>query len=142
VTASGTNLLGLVKHLSVWEARYFAEVFGRAFPEPLPRWDDARSRGTDLWAGEEETRQEITDRYRRVCSHSDATITELDIDSPGHVPWWARPNVMLFNILVHTPPARYRAEPSDTSGNAASRVVGGAAEDASAFALVVCAATF
>jgi hypothetical protein len=32
---------------------------------------------------------------------SDATINALDIDAPGHVPWWPRPNVMLFNILVH-----------------------------------------
>jgi hypothetical protein len=32
LTVTGTNLLGLVKHLSVWEARYFGEVFGRPFP--------------------------------------------------------------------------------------------------------------
>jgi len=36
-----------------------------------------------------------------VWEHSDATITELDIDSPGHVPWWPRPDVTLFNVLVH-----------------------------------------
>ena len=101
LTATGTNLLGLVKHLSVWEARYFGEVFGRPFPEPLPRWDDVESLGTDMWATEHETREEITSRYRRVWEHSDATIIELDIDSPGHVPWWPRPDVMLFNILVH-----------------------------------------
>jgi hypothetical protein len=29
------------------------------------------------------------------------TITALAIDSPGYVPWWPRPNVMLFNVLVH-----------------------------------------
>ena len=40
LTATGTNLLGLVKHLTVTEARYFGEIFGRPFPEPLPRWDD------------------------------------------------------------------------------------------------------
>ena len=33
--------------------------------------------------------------------HSDATIAALDIDAPGHVPWWPRPDVMLFNALVH-----------------------------------------
>jgi hypothetical protein len=26
---------------------------------------------------------------------------DLDIDSPGYVPWWPRPDVKLFNILVH-----------------------------------------
>ena len=40
LTSTGTNLLGLVKHLAIWESRYFGEVFGRPFPEPLPRWDD------------------------------------------------------------------------------------------------------
>jgi hypothetical protein len=29
LTSTGTNLLGLVKHLSVWESRYFGEVFDR-----------------------------------------------------------------------------------------------------------------
>jgi len=101
LTGTGTNLLGLVKHLSVWEARYFGEVFGRPFPEPLARWDGSESRGADLWATEQETREEITNLYRRVWEHSDATITELDIDSPGHVPWWPRPDVTLFNVLVH-----------------------------------------
>ncbi|MGW4152053.1 DinB family protein [Micromonospora chersina] len=101
LTVTGTNLLGLVKHLSACEARYFGEVFGRPFPEPLPRWDDAAHDDTDMWASEDETRAEIIDRYRRVWAHSDATIDALAIDAPGHVPWWPRPNVKLFNILVH-----------------------------------------
>lgn len=101
LTSTGTNLLGLVKHLAVAEARYFGEVFGRPFPEPVPRWDDLEQRGTDLWATEHETREEITSRYHRVCEHSDATIAALAIDSPGYVPWWPRPDVLLFNVLVH-----------------------------------------
>ena len=101
LTPTGTNLLGLIKHLSTWEARYFGEVFERPFPEPLPRWDDEAERGADMWATEHETRAEIVDRYRRVWEHSDATINALDIDAPGHVPWWPRPDVKLFNILVH-----------------------------------------
>ncbi|WP_181775991.1 DinB family protein [Amycolatopsis pittospori] len=95
LTATGTNLLGLVKHLATWEARYFGEVFGRPFPETIPE------RGTDLWATEYETREEIIGRYRRVWEHSDATIAALAIDSPGHVPWWPRPDVKLFNVMVH-----------------------------------------
>ncbi|MBM0255803.1 DinB family protein [Micromonospora sp. 4G55] len=101
LTAPGTNLLGLVKHLSFWEATYFGEVFGRPFPEPLGRWDDAEARGGDMWATEHETREEIIDRYRRVWQHSDATISALAIDSPGYVPWWPCPQVTLFTILVH-----------------------------------------
>ncbi|WP_309113085.1 DinB family protein [Saccharothrix sp.] len=101
LTATGTNLLGLVKHLTVTEARYFGEVFGRPFPEPVLRWDDLERRGTDLWVTEHETREEITDRYRRAWAHSDAAIAALAVDAPGHVPWWPRPDVMLFNVLVH-----------------------------------------
>ncbi|HUQ57588.1 DinB family protein [Lentzea sp.] len=101
LTASGTNLLGLVKHLTLSESRYFGEVFGRPFPEPMPRWDDLAARGADMWATELETREEIVGRYRRVWAHSDVTISSLAVDSAGHVPWWPRPDVMLFNVLVH-----------------------------------------
>ncbi|MDG4798676.1 DinB family protein [Micromonospora sp. WMMD1082] len=101
LTLTGTNLLGLVKHLSMTEARYFGDVFDRPFPEALPRWDDAEAGDAAMWATEHETREEIIDRYRRVWEHSDATIAALAIDSPGHVPWWPRPDVKLFNILVH-----------------------------------------
>src|SRR6516165_4390725 len=101
LTTTGTNLLGLIKHLATWEARYFGDVFNRPFPEPLPRWDDEAASGTDLWVTEHETRDEIIDFYRRVSEHSDATINALPIDAPGYVPWWPRPNVKLFNILVH-----------------------------------------
>jgi Protein of unknown function (DUF664) len=101
LTGTGTNLLGLVKHLTISEARYFGAVFGRPFPEQLPWWDDDAEILAGMWATEAESRAEIVDRYQRAWQHSDATITALDIDAPGHVPWWPRPNVKLFNILVH-----------------------------------------
>jgi hypothetical protein len=101
LTSSGTNLLGLIKHLSMSESRYFGEVFGRPFPERLPWWDEDADDGADMWATEDETRAEIIERYLRVCRHSDVTIDSLDIDAPGHVPWWPRPDVKLFNVLVH-----------------------------------------
>src|SRR5436305_14761235 len=36
LTPTGTNLLGLVKHLTITEVWYFGEVSGRPFPEQLP----------------------------------------------------------------------------------------------------------
>ncbi|MER5639142.1 DinB family protein [Kitasatospora sp. NPDC002227] len=101
LTATGSNLLGLVKHVASVEARYFGEVFDRPSPEPLPRWQD--SDGSDLWATEDETRDQITAFYRRAWEHSDATINELPLDTPGHVPWWPEPgpNTNLFAVLVH-----------------------------------------
>ncbi|WP_439944368.1 DinB family protein [Streptomyces sp. BBFR115] len=101
LTATGTNLLGLVKHVATVEARYFGEVFGRPSPEPLPGWQDHD--GSDLWASEGETRDQIFASYRRTWEHSDATISELPLDSPGHVPWWPEPwsDTNLFAIMVH-----------------------------------------
>ncbi len=81
LTATGTNLLGLVKHVATVEARYFGEVFDRPSPEPLPRWQDYDS--SDLWATEEETRDQIIGFYRRTWEHSDATINELPLDAPA-----------------------------------------------------------
>lgn len=101
LTWTGTNLLGLVKHLSFWEARYFGEVFGRPFPEPLPRWQDNEPGGPEMWAPEEESREEITGRYRRAWAHTDATIAALPLDAPGRVEWWGRPEVRLSDIMIH-----------------------------------------
>ncbi|HEY1920034.1 MAG TPA: DinB family protein [Streptosporangiaceae bacterium] len=100
LTSTGTNLLGLVKHCAVSGSRYFGEVFGRPFPEPLPRWDDEAASGIEFWATEHETREDIVGLYRRVWEHSDATIEALGIDAPGYVPWWQE-KVMLFNIMAH-----------------------------------------
>ncbi len=100
LTSTGTNLLGLVKHLAVWESRYFGEVFGRPFPESLPRWDDEAANHAAFWATEHETRDEIVGLYQRVWQHTDATINALAIDAPGYVTWWDD-HVKLFNIMVH-----------------------------------------
>jgi len=101
LTVTGTNLLGLVKHLATWEARYLGEVFHRPFPEPLPRWDIEAERLADMWATEHESRSAVVDRYRRVWDHSDATVAALALDATGRVAWWQDAEVPLFNILVH-----------------------------------------
>ncbi|MFJ9551930.1 DinB family protein [Streptomyces erythrochromogenes] len=101
LTVTGTNLLGLVKHVATVEARYFGEVFDRPSPEPLPRWQD--SDGSDQWAAADETLDQIIRFCRRTWEHSDATINELSLDAPGHVPWWPEPHAdtNLFAIMVH-----------------------------------------
>ncbi|MFD5202784.1 DinB family protein [Streptomyces sp. NPDC058375] len=101
LTATGTNLLGLVKHVATVEARYFGEVFDRPSPEPLCRWHD--SDGSDQWAAEDETRDQIIGFYRRTWEHADATIDALPLDAPGQVPWWPEPHrkTNLFAVMVH-----------------------------------------
>jgi hypothetical protein len=103
LTPTGTNLLGLVKHLAGVEAGYFGEVFSRPFAEPMP-WDDDEDadRTVDMWATASESRDAITGLYRRVWAHADQTIEALDLDAIGHVPWWGeRGQVTLHQILVH-----------------------------------------
>jgi uncharacterized damage-inducible protein DinB len=99
LTSTGTNLLGLVKHLATGEAWYFGEVFGRPSPEPLGRWQDAD--GSDLWVTPDETRDQILGFYQRAGEHADATITELSLEAPGQVPWWSWPDVTLFTVIIH-----------------------------------------
>lgn len=101
LTPTGTNLLGLVKHLSFTEAWYFGDVFRRPFPGRWPQLNSPATHSDSLWVRADESRSEIIGGYRMAWEHADATISTLSIDAPGHVPWWPRPEVKLFNILVH-----------------------------------------
>ncbi|WP_432950499.1 DinB family protein [Kribbella sp. CA-253562] len=101
LTPTATNLLGLVKHLTIVEAGYFGDTFGRPFPEHLPWWDDDAEPEADLWATPDETREQLTGLYRRVQEHADATIETLDLDAVGTVAWWREGEVTLHQILVH-----------------------------------------
>ena len=103
MTPTGTNLLGLVKHLAGVELGYFGDTFGRPFGEPLPAgYDDAEHNG-EMWATADESREQIIGLYRRAWAHSDATIDALALDATGHVPWWPgeHSEVTLHRILVH-----------------------------------------
>jgi uncharacterized damage-inducible protein DinB len=99
---TGTNLLGLVKHVASVEAGYLGATFGRPFPEPLPWYDDDAEPNADMWATAAESREDIIGLYRRVWAHSDVTVDSLELDSIGHVPWWGEHSeVTLHRILVH-----------------------------------------
>jgi Protein of unknown function (DUF664) len=103
LTPTGTNLLGLVKHLALVEIGYFGDCFGRPFPDP-PVWaefdeDDVNG---DMWATPDQSREDIVGLYKQAWAHADATISELPLDATGRVPWWGdRGDVTLRLILVH-----------------------------------------
>ncbi|MEU3275482.1 DinB family protein [Saccharomonospora sp. NPDC006951] len=103
LTPTGTNLLGLVKHLAAVEAGYFGRTFGRPFEGPAWLSDDTIESNADMWATAEETRGGIITFYRDACAHSDVTITTLALDTRGTVPHWPeeRASVTLHQILVH-----------------------------------------
>ena len=100
---TGTNLLGLVKHLASVELGYFGETFGRPFGERLPWLEEGAEPNADMWATPDESRAEIIGLYHRAWAHSDATIGALALDAIGQVPWWPeeRREVTLHRILVH-----------------------------------------
>jgi len=110
LTPTGTNLLGLVKHLAYVEAGYFGTAFARPFPEPLPDWDDAEDAdpNADLWARPEESRADVVGLYRRVWAHADATIAAHDLDAVGTVPWWGDEPATLHLLLVHVATETHR----------------------------------
>lgn len=103
LTPTGTNVLGVVKHLACVELCYFGWSFGRATDIKLTWYDDDAEPNADMFATESETREEIVAFYRQVREISDATITELPLDAPATVAWWPaeRNPVTLQVILVH-----------------------------------------
>ena len=103
LTPTGTNLLGLVKHLALVEFGYFGATFGRPPSEPLPWIEDGAEPNADMWATSDESREDITSLYRRAWAHADATIDALPLDAVGHVPWWPKEHneVTLHYILAY-----------------------------------------
>jgi hypothetical protein len=101
LTPTGTNLLGLVKHVGTMEALYFGETFNRPFGEPMAWADEGADPNADLWVLADESRGQILGFYDRACAHADITIEALDLEATGHVRWWGGAEVTLHKILVH-----------------------------------------
>ena len=79
LTLTGTNLLGLVKHVASVELEYFGDTFGRPSGEPLPWLGPDAEPNADMWATAGESREEIIGVYHRSWAHSDATIEALPL---------------------------------------------------------------
>src|SRR5437660_1158310 len=79
---TGTNLLGLIKHVASVELGYFGDTFGRPFGERLPWLENDAEPNADMWATADESREQITGLYRRAWVHSDATIGALALALP------------------------------------------------------------
>lgn len=101
VTPTGTNVLGLVKHVAAVQAEYFGQVFDRPLPDP-PAWFDSDD-DRDMYASLDETVADVVAFHHASAAHADATIAALDLDAPGVVPWWPEEHrhVTLHRVLVH-----------------------------------------
>ncbi|MCQ4211203.1 DinB family protein [Streptomyces longispororuber] len=96
LTPTGTNLLGLLKHLTAVELGYFCDTFGR------PHGESSIDPEKDMYATADETREQIVAGYRRAWTHSDAAIDALALDTVGTVPWWpeGRNEATFHHLLV------------------------------------------
>lgn len=103
MTPTGTNLLGIVKHVASVELGYFSDPFGRPAGRELPWFADDAEPDADFWAPPEQSREEILELQRFSAAHSDATVEALPLDATGEVPWWPpeRRQVTLHQVLVH-----------------------------------------
>ena len=109
MTPTGTNLLGLVKHLAGLEYAYLGESFGYPAPEVMPWVEDGSIwQGADMWATPDESSDYITGLYSRACAHADGVIAALGLEAPGSVPHWPEDRrdttlgVLLIRMVAET----------------------------------------
>jgi hypothetical protein len=103
MTPSGTNLLGLVKHLAGIELSYLGESVGRPSPVRLPWIDDGSIwQSADMWATADQSRSDLVELYRNAWRHSDQSVNDLGLDAPAEVAWWSedKRTTTLGSLLV------------------------------------------
>lgn len=103
LTPTGTNLLGVVKHLASVELGYFSEPCGREQPVPTPWLESPTQFEEDMYAAADQSADNIFQLYLTAGQHTEAALTELGLDAPATVPWWseASRHTNLRHLLVH-----------------------------------------
>ena len=96
MTPSGTNLLGLVKHLGAVEYGWFCETFGREM-EPLPFDEDDEN--ADMRVEPHESTADILAFYGRARAAADKAINDIDLDDTGTA--WFGDEVSMRWVLIH-----------------------------------------
>lgn len=96
MTPSGTNLLGLVKHLAVVEYGWFCQTFGREV-EPFPF--DPEDEDADFRVEPHETTADIVEFYGRARAAADEVIGQVGIEDLGTAPFGA--SMTMRWVLIH-----------------------------------------
>ena len=96
MTPSGTNLLGLVKHLAAVEYGWFCQTFARE-TEPLP-FDEA-DENADLRVEPDETTDDIVAFYGRARAAADQVIAEVGLEDTSTA--WFGDAVSMRWVLNH-----------------------------------------
>ncbi|MGJ0184057.1 DinB family protein [Corynebacterium glyciniphilum] len=106
LTATGTNLAGLVKHVAHTEIGYFGETLGREWPVAGERITVEQADvdpHIDLYLAPDETVDDIIAFYRRVWEFSNETLSRRPVSDVGTVPHWPadRRRKSLGEIATH-----------------------------------------
>ena len=104
MTQSGTNLIGIVKHLTGITYGYLCSSFGRARETLLWELDEELLHGLDMWATPDESTADIVAAYRRACAAAAETINQLGLDATGRRRSGAPTTLreMIITVLVDT----------------------------------------
>jgi len=104
MTNTGTNLIGIIKHLTGVTYGYLVSAFGRERETFAWEFDEELFFGLDMWATPEESTDEIIAAYRRACDAASKTIDELDLDTTGkhHTGLTVSLRWMILNVLSDT----------------------------------------
>lgn len=102
VLPSGWSCLGLVRHLTLSDERYWFGVVMAG--EPLDFWPDGEN--GDWRVGPEESAAEVLAAYRAAIARSDETVAGRRLNDPPQQPekWWAEAGLSfpdLRAVLVH-----------------------------------------
>lgn len=101
LTRTGTNLLGLVQHLSRVEVLYFVAAFGRPATWSVPWFAAQIEPNSDMWATPEQPADHIVTTYRRAWAHADSTLDIVDLQTVGCMPWLSERHMSLRRAVVH-----------------------------------------
>jgi hypothetical protein len=104
MTVSGTNLIGIVKHLTGITYGYLVAEFGREpdlFPQTL---DEELFFRLDMWATPDESTEDIVAGYRRACAAGMRSLEELDLGATGthHTGETVTLRAMALTVLLDT----------------------------------------
>src|SRR5262249_14223348 len=104
MTKTGTNLIGIVKHLTGVTYGYLCSAFGQERETFSWEFDEELFYGLDMWATPGEAPAELGAAYRRACAAGAQTIEELELDAEGkhHSGGTITLRQMIHSVLLDT----------------------------------------
>lgn len=100
MTPTGTNLVGLVKHMTWIEGWYLCEFFGRERPRLAWEWEIDAEWGhhSHMYAKPEEATEDVVAEYRATSATADRAVEDLGLDAVGK--HWSGEAVSLRSMLL------------------------------------------